>query len=137
MNLDFIKGKQGNKPESPLFYFHGKRLLRWDLNPRPPAFKAVALPSEPPRLYEYIMIYSHPARSYYRRREICLQRCSSHVWIGICIRIVTQHSKISFHLTALMIWPKPTFFLTFLSVYPCQNLPFAIGVKYGKLKALI
>ena len=26
-----------------------KRLLRWDSNPQPPAFKAVALPTEPPR----------------------------------------------------------------------------------------
>ena len=26
-----------------------QRLLRWDSNPRPPAFKAVALPTEPPR----------------------------------------------------------------------------------------
>ena len=29
--------------------FIEKRLLRWDSNPRPPAFKAVALPTEPPR----------------------------------------------------------------------------------------
>ena len=42
MNLDF-KGKQGDEPESPLFYFRSKkRLLRWDSNPRAPAFKAVA-----------------------------------------------------------------------------------------------
>ena len=59
MNLDF-KGKQGNEPESPLSIFidfHRKKgcsggirthkLLL--LNPRPPAFKAVALPTEPPR----------------------------------------------------------------------------------------
>ena len=29
--------------------FIEKRLLRWDSNPRPPAFKAVALPTESPR----------------------------------------------------------------------------------------
>ena len=29
--------------------FIEKRLLRWDLKPRPPAFKAVALQTEPPR----------------------------------------------------------------------------------------
>ena len=50
VNLNF-KGKQGNKPESPLFYFHGEKkwLFKWDLNPQPPAFKAVALPTEPLR----------------------------------------------------------------------------------------
>ena len=47
VNLDF-KSKQGNDHESPLFCFHRKKLLRWDSNPRPPAFKAVALPTEPP-----------------------------------------------------------------------------------------
>ena len=46
-----FKGKQGNEPESTLFYFHRKKATysRWDSNPRPPAFKAVALPTEPPR----------------------------------------------------------------------------------------
>ena len=29
--------------------FIEKRLLRWDSNPRPPVFKEVALPTEPPR----------------------------------------------------------------------------------------
>ena len=44
MNVDF-KGKQGNEPERPFFYYHLKRLLRWDSNPQP-AFRAIALPTE-------------------------------------------------------------------------------------------
>ena len=48
VNLDF-NGKQGNKPESPLFYFHRKKAAQVGNDPRPPAFKAVALPTEPPR----------------------------------------------------------------------------------------
>ena len=48
VNLDH-KRQQSNEPESPLFYFIEKMLLRWDSNPRPPAFKAVSLLTEPPR----------------------------------------------------------------------------------------
>ena len=44
-----FKRKQGNEPQSLFSIFTEKRLLRWDSNPRPPAFKAVALPTEPPR----------------------------------------------------------------------------------------
>ena len=45
-----LKARQRNETESPLIYFHRKkRLLRQDLNPQPPAFKAVAPSTEPPR----------------------------------------------------------------------------------------
>ena len=39
--------------------FIEKRLLRWDSNPRPPAFKAVALPTEPLRLLSWFGFKSH------------------------------------------------------------------------------
>ena len=48
VNFKTTRARQRNEPESPIFYFHRKkRLLRWDSNPQSPAFKAVALPTEP------------------------------------------------------------------------------------------
>ena len=47
VNLDF----KGNEPESPTFLFYRKKVAQaeGDLNPQPPAFKAVTLPTEPLR----------------------------------------------------------------------------------------
>ena len=47
-NLD-VKGKQGNEPENPnSFIFSYKKGSSGGIpNPQPPAFKAVALPTEP------------------------------------------------------------------------------------------
>ena len=48
MHVNRLHSKQGNRPESRLFYFHGKGQLVFDSYPQPPFFKAVALPTEPP-----------------------------------------------------------------------------------------
>ena len=63
--LRLLKGKQDNEPESPRFYFREERLLRWDSNPRPPVFKSVALPTEPPRQPSWLGSYytSHARQS--------------------------------------------------------------------------
>ena len=59
-----LEGKQGNESKSSLFYFHRKKgLLRWDSSPRPTctttALKAVALPTEPMRQFNWLGACMH------------------------------------------------------------------------------
>ena len=57
-------------------------------------------------------------------------------WV-FCIHVVMQHSKISYHLTALTIHAQTNVLCDISFVYPSQNLPLAVRMKYGKLKTLI
>ena len=47
--LRLLKANKATNLRALFSIFIEKRPLRWDSNPRPPAFKTVALPTEPPR----------------------------------------------------------------------------------------
>ena len=66
VNLDF-KSIQGNKAESPLFYFHRKKVAQVGLGPRLLALKAVALPTEP--------LYAKDKLKLYMIGQLLEQRC--------------------------------------------------------------
>ena len=57
--LRLLKANKATNLRGLLSIFIEKRLLRWDSNPRPPAFKAVALPTEPPRQPSWLTYTAH------------------------------------------------------------------------------
>ena len=56
IHVNFRLQRQGKETNLRALFslFIEKRLLRWDSNPRPPAFKAVALPTESPRQHSWL-----------------------------------------------------------------------------------
>ena len=64
MNLDFKADKATNL-RALFSTFIEKRLLRWDSNPHPPAFKAVVPPTEPPRQPSWLVQITHTSYTVY------------------------------------------------------------------------